>query len=122
MTEEALHSSPNVPVVLIFDDYSDEEQQSPTSQFVDQISSQPVYDSYESDSELDTRDLQEQTAKSYPLFTNEEYYEEVRHPGPIEDIEQQTVYDDYESDPWESHERTRGAPEGAVYLWSRAYQ
>ena len=32
---EALISSPMVPVVPSFDDYSDEEQQIPTSQFVD---------------------------------------------------------------------------------------
>jgi hypothetical protein len=62
-------------------------------------------------------DLQEQTAESYPLFTNEEYYEEINHPEPVENTEKQTqeksfptgpVYDDDESDPWESHE---GEPE-----------
>jgi hypothetical protein len=36
-----------------FDDYSDEEKQCPASQFADLGSSQPVYDSYESSSELD---------------------------------------------------------------------
>jgi hypothetical protein len=39
MVVEALYSSPEVPVVPSFDDYSDEEQQSPTSQFDDQRSS-----------------------------------------------------------------------------------
>jgi hypothetical protein len=48
MTVEALHSSPEVSDVPSFDDYSEEEKQSPTSQFVDQRRSQPVYDSYES--------------------------------------------------------------------------
>jgi hypothetical protein len=47
-----------------FDDYSDEEQQSPTSQFDDQRSIQPVYDNYESDSELDMQDFQEQTSRA----------------------------------------------------------
>jgi hypothetical protein len=37
-----------------FNDYSVEEKQSPTSQIDDLGSSQPVYDSYESGSELDT--------------------------------------------------------------------
>jgi hypothetical protein len=32
---EALHSAPEVPVVPSFDDYSDEDQQGPTSQFAD---------------------------------------------------------------------------------------
>jgi hypothetical protein len=31
MTVEALHSTPDVPVIPSFDDYSYEEQQSPTS-------------------------------------------------------------------------------------------
>jgi hypothetical protein len=53
ITVEALISAPDVPVVPIFDDYSDEEQQSPTSQFSNQRSIQLVYDSYEIDSELD---------------------------------------------------------------------
>jgi hypothetical protein len=88
ITVEALISAPEVPVVPSFDDYSDEEQQSPTSQFVDQRSNQPVYDSYESDSELDMQDFQEQTAEPYPLFAKEKYYEEINHPGPAEDTEQ----------------------------------
>jgi hypothetical protein len=59
------------------------------------------------------QDFQEQTTESYPLFTNEEYYEEILHPWPLEDPEQQIeekrfptglVYDGYESDPWEIHE------------------
>jgi hypothetical protein len=53
ITVEALHSALDVPAVSIFDDYSDEEQQSPASQFADLGSNQPVYDSYESDFELD---------------------------------------------------------------------
>jgi hypothetical protein len=113
MTVEALHSTPDMPVVPSYDDYSDEEKQSPTSQFVDQRRNQPVYDNYESDSELDMQDFQEKTAEPYPLFIKEEYYEEINHPGPAEDVEQQIeekifptgpVYDDYESDPWERKE------------------
>ena len=50
---EALHSTLDVPVVSSFDDYLDEEQQSPASQFADLGSNQPVYDNYELDSELD---------------------------------------------------------------------
>jgi len=106
-----------MPVILRFDHYSDEEKQSPTSQFVDQRRNQPVYDSYESYFEMDMRDIQEQTVDLYPLFTNEEYYEEISHPEPAENAKKQTkekslptrpVYDDDESDPWEIHE---GEPE-----------
>jgi hypothetical protein len=53
ITVEALISPPEVPIVPRFDDYSDEGKQIPTSQFVDQRRSQPVYDSYELDYELD---------------------------------------------------------------------
>jgi hypothetical protein len=58
------------------------------------------------------QDSQEQTAEPYPLFVKEKYYEEINHPGPIEDTEQHEeehsfpkvpIYDDYESDPWESY-------------------
>jgi hypothetical protein len=99
-----------------FDDYLEEEQQNPTSPFADQ-SSQPMYDSYESDSELDMLDFQEQTAEPCPLFTKENYHEEISHPSPSGDAEQYEeeqsfsmgpVYDHYESDPWESRE---GEPE-----------
>jgi hypothetical protein len=103
---EALHSTPDVHDVSTFDDYLYEEQQSPTSPFTD-YSSQPVYDNYESNSELDMLDFQEQTAEPYPLFTKEKYNEEINHPSPSEDVEQHEeeqsfptgiVYDDYESD------------------------
>jgi hypothetical protein len=47
MIVEALNYAPDRPVVLRFDDYSNEEQQIPTSQFADQGSDEPVYDSYE---------------------------------------------------------------------------
>jgi hypothetical protein len=66
-----------------------EEQQSPTSQFDDQRSNQPVYDSYESDFELDMQDIQEHTTKPYPLFIKGDYHEEMNHPWPAEIIEQQ---------------------------------
>jgi hypothetical protein len=42
-----------------FDDYLEEEQQNPTSPFADQ-NGQPFYDSYESCSELETQDFQEE--------------------------------------------------------------
>jgi hypothetical protein len=77
---EPLHSSPEVHVVPRFDDYSDEEQHSPTSQFADHRSNRPIYDNYESDSEMDIQDFQEHTIDPYPLFAKEEYYEEINHP------------------------------------------
>jgi hypothetical protein len=85
---EALHPAPDVPATPRFDDYLDEEQQSPTSQFSDQRSNQPVYDSYKSDSELDMQDFQEQIAEPCPLFINENYYEEINYLGPTEITEQ----------------------------------
>jgi hypothetical protein len=63
-----------------FNDYSVEEQQSPTSQIDDLGSSQPVYDSYESSSELDTQNFQDKTAEPSPLFTNERQCEEIIPP------------------------------------------
>jgi hypothetical protein len=72
-----------------------------------------VYDSYESNSEMDMQDFQEHTSESYPLFTKGKYCEEISHPWPTEitekHIEEQSsshgpVYDDYESDPCESQE------------------
>jgi hypothetical protein len=108
-----LHPTPNVPTTPSFDDYSDEEKQIPTSQFTDQRSNQPVYDNYESDSELDILDFQEQIVEPCPLFINENYYKKINYPGCAEITEQQfeeqifpmgPVYDEYESDPWESQE------------------
>jgi hypothetical protein len=84
MTVEALHPA---PVVSCFDDYSYEEQQSPTSQIDDQRSNQPVYDNYESDFELDMQDIQEHTTDPYPLFLKGDYREEISHPRPAEDTE-----------------------------------
>jgi hypothetical protein len=63
-----------------FNDYSVEEQQGPTSQIDDLGSSQPVYDNYESGSELDTQNFQEKTAEPSPLFTNERPCEEISPP------------------------------------------
>jgi hypothetical protein len=59
-----------------FDDYLEEEQQSPTSPFACQ-SIQTTYDSYESESELDMLDFQEKTAEPSPLLTNERQCEEI---------------------------------------------
>jgi hypothetical protein len=90
-----------------FNDYLVEEQQSPTSQIDDLGSSQPVYDSYESGSKLDTQNFQEKTAKPPPLFTNERPCEEISLPE--QQIKNQSfptgpIYDDYDSEPWESQE------------------
>jgi hypothetical protein len=49
----------------IFEEYSDEEEKIPTSCFVDLGSNQPVYDGYESDSDV-----------------------EINHPGSTDDIQQ----------------------------------
>jgi hypothetical protein len=76
-----------------FDDYLEEEQQNSTSPFADQ-NSQPFYDSYESCSELETQDFQEQ---SFPT-------------GP--------VYDDYESDLGESQVEEK-EPEDQYSLYSK---
>jgi hypothetical protein len=51
-----------------FDDYSDEEKQSPTSCFDSMGRIQPVYDSYKSDPNLDMKDFQEHSTKPYHLF------------------------------------------------------
>jgi hypothetical protein len=64
---------------LDFDDYLEEEQQSPTSPFSCQRI-QTTYDSYESESELDMLDFQEQVAEPYPLLANERQCEEISPP------------------------------------------
>ena len=107
-------------VVPSFEDYSDEEKQIPTSQFTDQRSDQPVYDSYESSSELDVQDFQEHTVGPYPLFIKQDDLEEIIPYGPTKDTKKQDqeksfpmgpVYDDYESDPWVSQEEEPKEPE-----------
>jgi hypothetical protein len=89
-----------------FDDYLEEEQQSPTSPFACQ-SSQTTYDSYESESELDMLDFQEQVAEPYPLLAKENYHEEISYlslSGDAEQYEEEQnhpmvpIYDEYESD------------------------
>jgi hypothetical protein len=96
------HCSPMVPVY--YDCESDPweshegEREKLNAQFIscsetvnEQISpgtSQPVYDNYESDSELDMKDFQEHTTESYPLFNKEKYCEEINHPWPAEVTEQ----------------------------------
>jgi hypothetical protein len=98
-----------------FDDYLEEEQQSPTSPFSCQ-SSQTTYDSYESESELDMLGFQEQVAEPYPLLAKENYHEEIIHLGLSGDAEQYEegqnlpggpIYDGYGSDPGESQEEER---------------
>jgi hypothetical protein len=98
-----------------FDDYLEEEQQNPTSPFTNQ-SSQPTYDNYESESELDMLDFQEQVAEPCPLLTKENYHEEISHLSPSGDAEQYeeeqnlsggVVYDEYKSDPGESQEEEK---------------
>jgi hypothetical protein len=102
-----------------FDDYLEEEQQNPTSPFAYQ-SSQTTYDSYESESELDMLDFQEQVAEPCPLLTKENYHEEISHLSLSGDAEQykeeqnlpgEAVYDEYESDPGESQEEEEKEPE-----------
>ena len=70
-----------------------------------------MYDNYESGSELDMLDFQEQTVEPHPLFANGGYHEEINYSRSTETIKQQfeelifptsPVYDDYESDPGES--------------------
>jgi hypothetical protein len=102
-----------------FDDYLEEEQRNPTSPFADQ-SSQPTYDSHESESELDMLDFQEQVAEPCPLLTKENHHEEISHLSLSGDAEQyeeeqnlpgEAVYDEYESDPGESQEEEEKEPE-----------
>jgi hypothetical protein len=69
-----------------FDDYLEEEHQNPTSPFSDQ-NDQPFYDSYESSSELETQDFQEQVAEPCPLLTKENYHKEINHLSPSGDAE-----------------------------------
>jgi len=83
-----------------FDDYLEEEQQSPTSPFACQ-SIQTIYESYESESELDMLDFQEQVVEPYPLLANERQCEEISPPE--QQIEKQSFpTGPYDSDPWES--------------------
>jgi hypothetical protein len=98
-----------------FDDYLEEDQQSPISPFACQ-SIQTTYDSYESESELDMLGFQEQVAEPYPLLAKENYHEEIIHLGLSGDTEQYEegknlpggpIYDEYESDPGESQEEER---------------
>jgi hypothetical protein len=115
---EATYSSPDAPVVSDLNEdivvYSDEEQQIPASYFDDSGSSQPVYDSYESDSEMNMKDFQEHATEPFPLYIEGKHCVEIIHPGPAEDQEKSfpmgLVYEDYDSDPWESHEEEEGEP------------
>jgi hypothetical protein len=73
-----------------------------------------VYDSFESDSELDMNDFQEHAIEPFPLYIEGKHCVEISHPGPAKDQEQifpmGLVYDDYDSNPWESHEKEEGEP------------
>jgi hypothetical protein len=95
---------------------SDEEQQGPTSQFVDLGSILPIYDSYESNSELDMLDFQENTTEPCPLFINKNHHEKISHPE--QQIEEKSfpmgiVYDDYDYNPWESIKKKRSSRRGS---------
>jgi hypothetical protein len=46
-----------------------------------------VYNSYESDFDMDMKDFQDHTIDPFPLFSKENHWVETSHPGPIEDIE-----------------------------------
>jgi hypothetical protein len=122
-----------VHVVPSFDDYSNEEQQSPTSQFADQRSSQPVYDSYESNSELDMQDFQEHTVQSLILYLLKEI---IMRKSAILGL-QKTLSNTRKrrffprvlfmmimnltlGEPRRRRGRTRGETEGAVYLLFRS--
>jgi hypothetical protein len=100
----------------IFDAYSYEEKQIPTSHLDRMGSIQPVYDSYELSFELDMQDFQEHTAEPCPLFINKNYHEEINHPGPTQDQENNfpmgPIYDDYDFDPWERHEEEKEQQKG----------
>jgi hypothetical protein len=88
--------------------YLDKEQQIHASYFDDLGSSQPMYDSYESDYEMDMKDFQEHATEPFSLYIKEKHCVEIGHPGPVEDQEQSfpmvLVYDDYDSYLWEIHE------------------
>jgi hypothetical protein len=75
----------------IFDEYSDEEEKIPTSHFVDLGSNQPVYDNYESDSDVDMKEFQDHTIEPFPLYIKEQHCVEINHPGSTEDIEQPSL-------------------------------
>ena len=68
-----------------------------------------MYDIFESDSELDMKDFQENATKPFPLYIEGKHCVEIIHLGPAEDQEQSfpmgPVFDDYDFDPWESHEK-----------------
>jgi hypothetical protein len=66
----------------IFDEYSNEKEQIPTSHFVDLGISQPMYDSYESDSDVDMKALQDHTIDPCPLYIKDELCVEIIHPCP----------------------------------------
>jgi hypothetical protein len=60
----------------------------PTLHFVDLGSSQPAYDSYESDSDVDMKDFQDHTIEPSLLYIKEKCFVEIIHPGLIENTEQ----------------------------------
>jgi hypothetical protein len=72
----------------IFDEYSDEEEQIPTSHFVDLRSNQPVYDNYESDFDEDMKEFQDHTIDPFSSFIKEQHCEEINHPGSADNIKQ----------------------------------
>jgi hypothetical protein len=70
-----------------FDEYSDGEEQIPTSNFDDLSSIQPVYDSYESDFDEDIKEFQEHTINLFSSSIKEQHYVEINYPRSAEDIE-----------------------------------
>jgi hypothetical protein len=106
-----------------FDDYLEEEQRNPTLPFSNQ-SSQPTYDSHESESELNMLDFQEWVTEPCPLLTKENYHKEIHHLSLLGDAEKYEeeknlpggpIYDEYEFDLGESQEEEKEPEEQSAF-------
>jgi len=75
----------------IFYEYSDEEEKIPTSHLFDLGSSQPMYDNYASDSNVNMKKFQDHTIKPFPLYIEKQRCVEIIHPGSAKDIEQPSL-------------------------------
>jgi hypothetical protein len=75
----------------IFDEYSYEEEQIPTSHFVDLRRNQLVYASYELDFDEDMKEFQDHTIDPFSSFIKEHHCEEINHPGSIDNIKQPMI-------------------------------
>jgi hypothetical protein len=70
-----------------FDEYSNGDEQIPTSNFDDLSSIQSVYDSYGSDFNEDIKEFQECTINIFSSSIKEQHYVEINYLGFVEDIE-----------------------------------